>query len=61
MKKININIPSVISSALQSPPSTTFLKIAIAKTNRMTLNKPINIILEQPFYSPTLPTGHCRR
>ena len=61
MKQITININSATSSNLTSRPSTAFLKIATDKTNRMTLNKPINIILELPFYSPTLPTGRCRR
>ena len=57
MKQITINSNSTSSSNLTSRPS----KIAIVKLNRMTLNEPVNIILEQPSYSPTLPTGHCRR
>ena len=55
MKQITINSSSTASSNLTSQPSMTFLKIAIVKLNRMTLNKLINIILEQPFYSPYSP------
>lgn len=51
MKQITINSNSTASSNLTPRPSTAFL----AKLNRMTLNKPINIILEQPFYSPYSP------
>ena len=61
MKQITINSNSTSSSNLTSRPSTAFLKIATAKPIIMMLNKPINIILEQPFYSLTPPTGHCRR
>ena len=55
MKQITINSNSTSSSNLTSRPSTACLKIATAKTNRMTLNKLINIILEQPLYSPYSP------
>ena len=45
MKQITINTSSTASSNLASRASTTFLKIATAKPNIITINNPKSIIL----------------